>query len=83
MKDVTEKTYLYDWYRSEYPEDDGGIDIHEDATFYDLFEALDHYRDVYDVIGVPDSLIRERLFAKLADIMKVDYDYIYDQWVRA
>jgi hypothetical protein len=26
-------------------------------------------------------LIRERVFTKLAEIMEVDYDYIYYQWL--
>lgn len=71
---------IRDWYMSEY-DDPLGEEIDETVTFLDLFEALDHYRDVYDVIGVGDSVIRERCFCKLSEIMECDYDYIYDQWL--
>ena len=33
--------------------------------------------------GVYDSLVRERIFEKLAEIIGTDYDYIYDQWVKS
>ena len=33
--------------------------------------------DVYEVIGVGDSLVRERLFEALADVTHYDYDTIY------
>lgn len=68
------------WYMSEY-DDPLGEEIDETVTFLDLFEALDHYRDVYEVLGVGDSIIRERCFWKLSEIMECDYDYIYDQWL--
>lgn len=46
-----------------------------------MFIALDTYKDVYELIGVGDSLVRERLFRRLAEIMEVDYNYIYQQWL--
>lgn len=62
--------------------DNMGDAIDYNKTFYDLFECLDHHRDVYaDCLGAVDSIVRERLFVKLAEIMKVDYDYIYNQWL--
>ena len=41
-------------------------DMDENATFLDLFEALNNYRNVYYVIFKrnADSLVRERCFAK-------------------
>lgn len=84
---LNEDTTLRDYYMSEFPEDDMGQEIHPDATFMGLFEALDNYEDVYEYIfGDPmggDSLVRERIFAGLAEVMKVDYEYIYDQWLMA
>lgn len=71
------------WYVSEYPSDDLGGVINPAATFIDLFEALDNYSDVYAVFGVRDSVIRERAFSKLAELIEVDYEYIYEQWLRA
>lgn len=72
---------IKNWYRKTFPTDECGADIDPTATFEGLFETLDHYRDVYTYIGVGDSVIRERVFAKLAEIMKCDYDYIYEQWL--
>ena len=74
---------LRDFYLAEYPDDDYGAEIDKFANFQDLFEALDNYRDVYDCIGVGDSLIRVRLFTKLASLLQVDYGDIYEQWMRA
>lgn len=72
-----------DWYVAEYPTDDMGADIDPEISFMDVFHALDTYEDFYDTIGVGDSIIRERIFTELAKRMGVDYDYIYDQWLRA
>lgn len=74
---------IKNWYIEEYPEDELGQEIDSNVTFEDLFEALDTYKDVYEVLGgyEIDSLIRERCFRKLSEIMDVSYDYIYDQWL--
>ena len=72
-----------DWYVAEFPTDDMGADIDPEISFMDVFHALDTYEDFYDTIGVGDSIIRERIFTELAKRMGVDYDYIYDQWLRA
>ena len=80
---VTERTKIKEWYTREYPMDELGIEIDGEITFYDLFVVLDTYNDVYEALNVCDSIIRERVFGKLAEIMEVDYDYIYMQWLRA
>ena len=46
-----------------------------------VFECLDSYENIYDLLGVGDSLVRERIFEALAEIMNVEYDYIYHQWL--
>lgn len=74
-------TELKAWYMAAYPTDDLAEDMKDGSTFYGLFECLDCHGDVYEYIGIGDSVIRERLFRKLAEIMKVDYDYIYNQWL--
>lgn len=74
---------IRDFYLEQYPTDDLGIEIDPNATFEGLFKVLDSYRDVYEYIGVGDSVIRERVFEELASIMQVDYDYIYNQWLIA
>lgn len=69
------------WYLENYASDELGQEINENITFKDIFETLDSYGDVYETLGVGDSVIRERVFIKLAEIMEVDYDYIYNQWL--
>lgn len=76
-----EKSLVKEWYIKEYSTDDLGREINEEITFYDIFYALDRYKDIYEILGVEDSVIRERVFQKLADIMKVEYNYIYEQWL--
>jgi hypothetical protein len=80
---ITENTKIKEWYMTEYPDDELGEEMNKDVTFYDLFVVLDTYKSVYDTLNVWDSIIRERVFSKLAEIMNVDYDYIYEQWLRA
>ena len=73
---------IKNWYIEKYPKDKLGQEINPNVTFEDLFEALDTYKDVYEVLGGNiDSLIRKRCFEKLAEIMDVPYDYMYDQWM--
>ena len=72
---------IKNFYLELYPEDKLGLEIDSTATFEGLFEALDSYKDVYEYIGVDDSVIRERVFQKLSEIMQCDYEYIYDQWL--
>lgn len=75
---------LRDWYLENFPEDDFAKDrMDSGKTFQDLFDTLDNYGNVYACIGVADSLIRERLFTKLSQIMGVDYEVVYDQWQMA
>ena len=79
---VTENTKIKEWYMTEYPDDELGVEMNKDITFYDLFVVLDTYKSVYDSLGVWDSIIRERVFSKFAEVMNVDYNYIYEQWLR-
>lgn len=72
------------WYCSTFPHDDLGRELPEGVTFKDYFEALDHYRDIYELMGTAaDSIIRERIFERLSEIMDCDYSYIYDQWLKS
>jgi hypothetical protein len=74
---------IKEFYLCNYPTDELGNEIHTKATFIGLFEVLDTYKDVYEYIGVHDSIIRERIFEKLANEMGIDYNEIYNQWLLA
>lgn len=71
---------LRTWYVDAFPNDEAGYEINEEATFDDLLKAINDGADVYEVIGVKDSIIRERLFDKLSDITGISYDDLYEKW---
>lgn len=71
---------IRDWYASTYPDDDLGMNL-SDITFHDLHTGISQGLDVYDHIGVGDSIVRERLFDRLAEIKRVTYDDIYNLWL--
>lgn len=77
---TTKQTKVRDWYIETYPHDELARSISDSVTFEDVFNTLDRRKDVYELFGVADSMIREKIFAELAVIMDVDYDYIYNQW---
>ena len=72
---------IKDWYTKEFKDDELGAEIKDGITFADLDKALTDKKDVYDVLGVGDSIIRERCFEKLSDLLGVDYDNIYYRWL--
>ena len=79
--DEAKLTNVKKWYIKTYPTDELGEEIRADINFYDVFHALDTYKEIYDYIEVGDSIIRERIFAKLSELMRVDYGEVYDQWL--
>lgn len=70
---------IKDWYMGAYKDDDLGDRLN--GTFKGALQTLLRGDDIYDYIGVGDSLIRERLFSQLAKMIDVDYDEIYDVWL--
>lgn len=76
-----ENKKIKEWYIENYTTDDLGQEISEKATFEDLFKALEDNTDIYDLIGVGDSVIRERLFKELASIKGIKYNDIYNMWL--
>lgn len=69
------------YYQQYFPLDDMGEDIDPLLTFMGLNGVLLRGEDVYEAIGAHDSLVRERLFTRLAELMGVDYEVIYDLWL--
>jgi len=71
---------IKEYYLMVYPKDELGKDLN-DITFNDMFRCLENYEDIFELIGVSDSIVRERLFEQLAVVMGCDYSYIYEQWL--
>ena len=69
------------FYLENYPTDELGIELKDDTNFTGLLNELFTNNDIYGYIGVGDSIIRERLFEKLSEILSCSYDYVYDLWL--
>jgi len=73
---------IRNYYVNEFPTDNLGLELNETPTFPGLLNKLIVGEDVYRYIGVTDSVIRERLFEKLAETLNVKYDYVYNLWLK-
>ena len=71
------------FYLENYPTDELGMELNETPTFAGLLNQLIVGGDVYRYIGVGDSIVRERLFERLAEELEVSYDYVYNLWMNA
>jgi hypothetical protein len=72
-----------EFYTKKYPTDNLGVKICDSATFAGMLDCIIAKQCIYTYIGVSDSLVRERLFEKLATILEVSYDTIYGMWTDA
>jgi len=73
---------IREFYLKNYPTDDLGLELYNTPTFAGLLNQLIVGGDVYRYIGVGDSIIRERLFERLAEELEVSYDYVYNLWLK-
>jgi antirestriction protein len=71
------------WYTRSFPTDDLGEELNDTITFRDLWDALNEKKDIYEIIEVGDSVIRERLFEYLSLIYDVDYSIVYKKWLES
>ena len=54
------------------------LDNISDATFQDVY---DKPWDVYKILNVGESSVREFVFEVIAEIYNIDYDVIYYRWL--
>ena len=73
---------IHSWYADVFPDDKLGEEIYTGVTFQKLYDVLSA-DDIYSIMGVDDSSIRERCFLKIAELMQVDYSVIYDKWLNS
>lgn len=78
---VGKKSKIKDWYLKEYSSDKLGKKLNDDSTFSDLLIAISKGNDVYAVLGVADSVVRERAFAKLSKIENKEAQWAYNTWL--
>ncbi|MEY4334486.1 MAG: hypothetical protein RLZZ196_3230 [Bacteroidota bacterium] len=72
---------IREFYVKNYPTDELGSELNGDATLRGLFICLIDGVDVYEYIGVGDSIVRERLFEKIAEEWNISYDSVYQLWI--
>lgn len=80
QKRNTDMENIRDFYKATYPECPIGSRINHDATFEGLTDDV-LAGDYYDYVGTIDSVARERIFKRLAEIRGVSYDVIYQTWL--
>ena len=71
---------IKDFYLNEYPTDELGLELNGGATFGGLWKAI-RGGITYEYLGVYDSIVRERIFKKFAEITHHDYEDIYEAWL--
>lgn len=76
----TKNDSIHDWYVDSFPDDDLGDRI-SDVTFSEFFEGMKSGRDAYYLLGVVDSVIRERVFDAIADIYGISGNALYELWL--
>ena len=72
---------IREFYLENYPTDELGVEVNDGLTFSGLLNVLFTDGNVYEYIGVCDSIVRERLFERLAEELGTPYDYVYDLWL--
>ena len=77
-------TNVREWYMSNYPTDDLGPKIRADISMWDVVGLLNAGlgHRIYDFLHVGDSIVRERIFGRIAKLVGCDYDDVYYTWLR-
>lgn len=75
------KQRIKTWHSLKYPDDELAKEIDGEITFKDLWEGMNAGEDVYEMLGVYDSSIREHVFSELAKRMNTKYETIYNKWL--
>lgn len=78
---IAQFRYIKEWYLKAYPGDEYGEHINDKITFADLITAMYFREDCYRVLNVYDSVIRERVFEKCAELFDKPYNDIYELWL--
>ena len=81
VESVLRNINVKDDYVQDYPTDELGKEINENLNYLQVFNGLLSGDDIYEMMGVEDSLIRERVLRMLAYLMEMDYQIIYYLWL--
>lgn len=75
---------IFPWYAKNFPKDVAAAgSIYMDATFGDLLDILEdgESEENEELLGLEDSVVRERVFEQLAKMCGCDYEDIYELWI--
>ena len=76
----TMKESATDWYAKKF-KTDKKMAPKDGVTFEQLYESLKKGENIYEKMGVDDSIVRERVMSEIADRLGVEYDHVYDLWL--
>ena len=68
-------------YARFYPADELWVEIKEDITLHDVWDCINNGCEIYDLLGVYDSIVRERVFDLLSMALGIEYDDICSIWL--
>lgn len=68
------------WYASEFPSDDLKENLVKGVSFQKMFDMVGT-TEFKNIIGEDDSVVRQRCFEKISELMGIDYNVIYDKWL--
>lgn len=72
---------LKSWYTLHYPHDSLGRKLNGELTLLDVFCRMSKGEDIYKIIGVIDSFVRESIFKGISEIMGIPYFIVYYMWL--
>lgn len=70
-------------YKNCYPSDVEGENLNKYISFSQVFARMQEGENFYEIIGISDSIIRERIFSIMATVGGVKYDDIYTMWINS
>lgn len=71
-------TQVKKWYTNLYKTDDLGQEINPNVTF---MEILSNTENTYSLLGVTDSVVRERVFEEISKRTNIPYEKIHNMWM--
>lgn len=70
------------WYHKKFKTDELWEEIDDIITFADVLKRMvKNQEDIYNILNVSDSLVRERVFTAISKLCKVPYDELYERWL--
>ena len=84
-KQMLESVNVKEWYTEHFPSDEFGSSLKAEITFYDVFDGMTEGKEFYGLVFADnsgDSIVRERIFEKMSQLLRVDYDTIYYLWLQ-